>query len=62
MIYTLTSEEIEEMVLYIVDCGFNQDEAIEYARKFCNETLKAEDANFDMIGDVKLIGVKREKY
>lgn len=60
MIYTLTSEEIEEMVLYIVDCGLNQDEAIEYTRGFCNETLKADDADFKIAGEVKLIGIKRE--
>lgn len=35
MKYTLTRERLEEMVMCIVQCELSEDEACDYAQKFC---------------------------
>ena len=37
MKYELTREQLEEMVLCIVQCHLNEDEAMEYALSVCGE-------------------------
>ena len=37
MTYQLTREQLEEMVLCIVQCQLDEDEAMEYALSVCGE-------------------------
>jgi hypothetical protein len=48
--YNLTREQLEEMVICIVQCHLDEDEAMEYALSMCGEFTWPDESRIDIIG------------